>query len=336
MKTKIWILSLLNDNVSIDKRLTRDLLLMLAIAHNQNQKFQNFSMDLFSIFIGLYLVPEVLSTHEIGGSAEEEVIKTLEQRWELIESQLKMLSLEVKTLKSQGNSSGDSCEIQDEVAPNPKDFQMQHTRTKAVVIAKHLCPPFSLLFMAKQLKTVCRALIIHHAHSSINSVAAIEQITGQNNEYQRNSVDIAYDVVFIWERDSLTTLSVSPLSQVPISGEVNILRYFCREYEKWPGSVSLYEKRSILESTLIDVWLDRIHFGLSHSSGKQINTCIRDIEKHLLKNKWLVGNSPSLADIALWSAVQQCKEFMASPSIKKWVEEFNPEGWFKISSDAIL
>ena len=81
-------------------------------------------------------------------------------------------------------------------------------------------------------------------------------------------------------------------NQSPILGEVNILRYLCHLLLP-----DLYSGAEPLQKANIDTWLDaaiKITPSKNVTEGKAF---IQNLNSHLGQNKWLVGNSPSLADI---------------------------------------
>ena len=81
-------------------------------------------------------------------------------------------------------------------------------------------------------------------------------------------------------------------NQSPILGEVNILRYFCRLLLP-----DLYSEAGPLEKANIDTWLDAAVKITPSKNVTEDKAFIQNLNSHLRQNKWLAGNSPSLADI---------------------------------------
>lgn len=106
---------------------------------------------------------------------------------------------------------------------------------------------------------------------------------------------------------------ISPLSQSVIKGEVNILRYLARVFNE----EFLYERSPNLAS--IDNMLDTIA-SLPHASPRNRVPMLRTVTGGLAKTANVVGDDVTIADIALFSYLQQgdrSKEMQAEA--KKWL-----------------
>lgn len=82
----------------------------------------------------------------------------------------------------------------------------------------------------------------------------------------------------------------------PIEGEGNIARFL----------FSLFgQKHNAVTSTLIDSWIDTAIFQLKEGSSKEKAAVFRSMNSALGKSPWLVGNELTVADVVLWSVLQQ-------------------------------
>jgi aminoacyl tRNA synthase complex-interacting multifunctional protein 2 len=124
--------------------------------------------------------------------------------------------------------------------------------------------------------------------------------------------------------DSLgTSMMLSPNIQTAVYGEANIARYLSRLIN--PS----YDSMDIISATEIDNWLD-LATQIIHGNNKERAAVLRTLNARLGKCSWLVGSELSLADIMLWSALQQNKMTQAVPSnVKKWLEACNQQTTFK-------
>lgn len=98
--------------------------------------------------------------------------------------------------------------------------------------------------------------------------------------------------------------------QSPILGEANILRYLARRFLP-----HLYEPGQPLILAAIDDWLNC-------AAGPK-KALLEQLNKYLAKNKWLVGNNFSLADIYCSVATVKCyDDGMTVPkNVAKWLSE---------------
>jgi aminoacyl tRNA synthase complex-interacting multifunctional protein 2 len=97
----------------------------------------------------------------------------------------------------------------------------------------------------------------------------------------------------------------------PIEGEGNIARFL----------FSLFgQKHSAVNSTLIDSWVDVAIFQLKEGSSKERAVVFRSMNSALGKSPWLVGNELTVADVVLWSVLQQTAGCGAVPAhVQRWL-----------------
>ncbi len=107
---------------------------------------------------------------------------------------------------------------------------------------------------------------------------------------------------------------VNPSVQTTIEGEASIARYLARQLN--PS----YDSVDIVTATQIDSWLDTAT-QLVTGSAKDKAGALRTMNAKLGQSTWLMGEQLSLADIVVWSAIQQTKQGDSAPAnVKKWVD----------------
>jgi len=101
-----------------------------------------------------------------------------------------------------------------------------------------------------------------------------------------------------------------------IQGEVNIARYFAREFS------ILYDDKDPVAATIIDQWLDLIHVSVLRGNNKEKAAVMRSLNSHLGLRTWLVGKEHSLADALMWSAVYQTQSVDTAPHhVQRWLRD---------------
>jgi aminoacyl tRNA synthase complex-interacting multifunctional protein 2 len=108
-----------------------------------------------------------------------------------------------------------------------------------------------------------------------------------------------------------TQMKFSVQTMCPIEGEGNIARFL----------FSLFgQKHSAVNSTLIDSWVDVAIFQLKEGSSKERAVVFRSMNSALGKSPWLVGNELTVADVVLWSVLQQTAGCGAVPAhVQRWL-----------------
>eukprot|EP00794_Sanderia_malayensis_P017782 gene17782-19558_t len=108
-----------------------------------------------------------------------------------------------------------------------------------------------------------------------------------------------------------------------VTGEMSVIRYLARKFEE----TGIYGG-SILESTEVDHWLDFSQAELNN--GKGIFTAVNYLNDILAPRTYLVGHSFTIADFAIWSALQENKSWQGLT--KKGSVGENIARWFKFCS----
>lgn len=110
-----------------------------------------------------------------------------------------------------------------------------------------------------------------------------------------------------------TQMKFSVQTMCPIEGEGNIARFL----------FSLFgQKHSAVNLTLIDSWVDIAMFQLKEGSSKERAAVFRSMNSALGKSPWLVGNELTVADVVLWSVLQQTGDGsgVAPANVQRWLK----------------
>ena len=83
-----------------------------------------------------------------------------------------------------------------------------------------------------------------------------------------------------------------------ITTSIQILRHLARSFPE----IKLYGKDPV-EASQIDSWLDFVTDSLSHLDYKSLKVAFEKLEKHLSLRSFLIGYDLSVADIAVWGAL---------------------------------
>jgi len=190
------------------------------------------------------------------------------------------------------------------------------------------CPPSSPLY---SLPLVCdllsqAGLSIYsttHSHSSISNVLPpnLSNLLPPS-KIERGSASLRLSL--IWsnaQSHGQPQLLVSPLTQSPILGEVNILRYLARLY---PHALA-YESLSPAVVWELDRVLDTVS-SLPFSQPKERMGKIKAVSGSLEKGQFLVDNRFSIGDLSLFSAIKclNLEKDLSGP-LQKWFKSMYPK-----------
>uniref|UniRef100_A0A8C0YV94 Aminoacyl tRNA synthase complex-interacting multifunctional protein 2 n=1 Tax=Canis lupus familiaris TaxID=9615 RepID=A0A8C0YV94_CANLF len=170
------------------------------------------------------------------------------------------------------------------------------------------CPPAQLLWLDVLLYNWNEA----HTHSAVKSVP--ENLLKCFGEQTKNQPRHEYQLGFtlIWKNVPKTQMKFSVQTMCPIEGEGNIARFL----------FSLFgQKQNAVNLTLIDSWVDIAIFQLEEGSSKEKAAVFCPMNSALGKSPWLVGNELTVADVVLWSVLQQtggCNVTVPA-NVQKWM-----------------
>lgn len=174
-------------------------------------------------------------------------------------------------------------------------------------------PPLSLLVLHRLLCDHYRVLSTVHTHSSVRSVPEnlLQCFGEQTTKQSRHEYQLGFTL--IWKNVPKTQMKFSIQTMCPIEGEGNIARFL----------FSLFgQKHDAVNLTLIDSWVDIAIFQLKEGSSKEKAAVFRAMNSALGKSPWLVGNELTVADVVLWSVLQQMGSASGTvpASVQKWIK----------------
>ena len=124
-------------------------------------------------------------------------------------------------------------------------------------------------------------------------------------------------------------MMLSPNIQTQIYGEANVARYLARLINP------AFYMADIVTAVEVDNWLDHAT-QVIHGSNKERAGVLRTINARLGRHSWLVGSSLTLADVVMWSALQQCKMTQAVPgNVKKWLDVCSQQPIFQLAQQVV-
>uniref|UniRef100_A0A8C5W760 Aminoacyl tRNA synthase complex-interacting multifunctional protein 2 n=1 Tax=Microcebus murinus TaxID=30608 RepID=A0A8C5W760_MICMU len=181
-----------------------------------------------------------------------------------------------------------------------------------VINANPASPPLSLLVLHRLLCDHYRVLSTVHTHSSVKSVPEnlLKCFGEQTRKQPRHEYQLGFTL--IWKNVPKTQMKFSIQTMCPIEGEGNIARFL----------FSLFgQKHNAVNATLIDSWVDIAIFQLKEGSSKEKAAVFRSMNSALGKSPWLAGNELTVADIVLWSVLQQTGGGSATvpANVQRWM-----------------
>eukprot|EP00800_Vazella_pourtalesii_P004019 TRINITY_DN1425_c0_g2_i1.p1 TRINITY_DN1425_c0_g2~~TRINITY_DN1425_c0_g2_i1.p1 ORF type:complete len:371 (+),score=78.35 TRINITY_DN1425_c0_g2_i1:28-1140(+) len=137
-------------------------------------------------------------------------------------------------------------------------------------------------------------------------------------------------LTLIWRGETgMPTLKVSG-PQFPIYGDHTIAKYLCRLY-----AADLYEGLSVELATEVDQWINSFSMQLLSGSSKERQSVIKTLNSHFGKNRWLVGDQISLADIVAFSYLTNREvlgEIKLQKNVTEWIKQTRLEFPFSLPS----
>ncbi|KAL4669197.1 hypothetical protein H8959_007751 [Pygathrix nigripes] len=181
-----------------------------------------------------------------------------------------------------------------------------------VINANPASPPLSLLVLHRLLCEHFRVLSTVHTHSSVKSVPEnlLKCFGEQNKKQPRQEYQLGFTL--IWKNVPKTQMKFSVQTMCPIEGEGNIARFL----------FSLFgQKHNAVNATLIDSWVDIAIFQLKEGSSKEKSAVFRSMNSALGKSPWLAGNELTVADVVLWSVLQQTRgcSVTVPANVQRWM-----------------
>lgn len=268
------------------------------------------------------------SVAQSGGEEQvPERVRKLEQRQEQVLQDLEKLQQNVESLaKKRGVNLSQAATVVSPVSGvaaattvlSQHSPQQQGKLHDLVISADPSSVPLSLLILLKQLSSQGPVLTTTFVHSSTTDISQ-KLRTFLPNEVgaaeHRSSYQLAVSIIWKKLPGGSPRLMVSPMRQTYIEGEANIARYFSRLLQ--PS----YDNGNIIMTTQIDDYLDIAQQQILQGNNKEKSAALRTLNARLGKGQWLVGPSPSLADVVAWSAIQGAGLAGEAPAnVKKWLK----------------
>jgi len=284
----------------------------------------------------MYRLPNVFGGEEKLAHSDD--LQELERRQEAILKKLDFLSKEVADLctKEQGKkkTSSDKKSFFDKKPASsdqkcPNDLLNKSVIQDYVICANPTAPPLSVLVLSKMLSEQYQLMHASHMHCSVSEVPSklLAAFSSQSDKLARQAHQVA--ITLIWKNVSHgPSLMVTPNKQSVIEGEACIARYLARHLN--PS----YEA-DIQTACEIDSWLDLAQV-IVQGNKKEAATVIKNLNTKLGQSSWLVRNQLSLADVVMWSALQQTKEAAKAPNnVKTWLKNCDKLEAFQTACSAI-
>nr|CAD7457345.1 unnamed protein product [Timema tahoe] len=187
-----------------------------------------------------------------------------------------------------------------------------------VINASPKHPPYSILALYQLWGETLKLNISCHVHSTVPNVPEhLLSFRPTNCTASKNSPLL--NITIVWkEVGPDTELIVSPLKHVAVRGEVNILRYLTR---LGPPQFNYELSDTPEDATQVDATLDACYL-LSRCAGKEQRALVGALAEGLGKKSFLAGgNQPSVADIAVWSALKQAGGGKLSGDLARWFDQ---------------
>jgi len=197
-----------------------------------------------------------------------------------------------------------------------------------VVCAHPDRPPIAILVYFELLKQFFKVTGSVHTHSSC-AAAVPKSLTGalEGSSFlggiaagvsSRAAFDLA--LTLIWKDVTRgSEMMVAPHRQAKIRGDAAICRYLARICQPYDA-----EGCDAVRATEIDAWTD----AANCTSEKELAAHLKSLSSRLSGSRhWIVGDAPSLADVANWALVR------SSPFLNKQPLPPNVESWRKRCQD---
>lgn len=181
-----------------------------------------------------------------------------------------------------------------------------------VINANPASPPLSLLVLHRLLCDHFKVLSTVHTHSAVKNVPEnlLKCFGEQTNKQPRHEYQLGFTL--IWKNVPKTQMKFSVQRMCPVEGEGNIARFLFS---------LLGGRHDAVTATLMDSWVDAAVLQLREGGSKERAAVLRSMNSALGRSPWLVGSELTVADVVLWSVLQQtggCSA-PAPANVQKWL-----------------
>jgi aminoacyl tRNA synthase complex-interacting multifunctional protein 2 len=283
----------------------------------------------------MYKLKSYYGSHDISSKGTscikdtDPTLRELENRQEAILRRLEQLKSEVNKLAQKSGQLNSSSSKTSSVTLQSSSV-LESGLCDIVINADPTSPPLSVLILKELLAQYYRVLTVCHTHSSSPPVSEALGALGVNNGILIDRGQYQLVITLIWRNvNDGPILMVKPHQQTAIHGEANIVRYLARLLHP------AYDEIDPAMATEIDTFLD-LSCQLKKGNAKEKAAVLRTLNARLGKNEYLVGGSPGLADIVLWSAIHQAKMGQGAPgNVSKWLANCSLHPIFKNAVDVL-
>jgi Thioredoxin-like domain/Glutathione S-transferase, C-terminal domain len=240
---------------------------------------------------------------DVEDQKEGSEYNSLAKEWDDITKRIEKLQTRVRSLKSQLGV--------------PQSQSVDCGKLNFTIFADPKLPPHSVITLINMLDEKIGVRKTAHCHSSLKGLPDhLKNIFA----HQKEGKPLDNNITVIWKSVGLQLeMIVSPVDNVKVTGEVNVLRYLCRILEAKCKDFDWYENTSAETSVQIDHWLDKGHAQLLKGST-DAQLFLKALDAQLNGRAYIVGNKLSPADIFLVSVLSNLKVKMPK-NIEKWYQQ---------------
>ncbi|KAI6652810.1 Aminoacyl tRNA synthase complex-interacting multifunctional protein 2-like [Oopsacas minuta] len=241
----------------------------------------------------------------------------LEKRQDSINQMVTNLKHEMNLLKQQRRTASPRS------TPEPakqSTIQPPPIPVDAVVKCHPDNPPSATLLVFSHLQKYTPVSWRSMCHSTLSTPYPLSSTLLQHVE---KSIQPKLILTLIWKGEAdKPTLQISA-SQTTIYCDHTIAKYLCRLYAE-----DLYEESTPQIATEIDHWINSFSMQLLAGSSKEKQNLIKNLNAHFGKNRWLVGDQMSLADIVAFSYLTNrniLEEIKLQKNVTEWIKQTSLE-----------
>ncbi|XP_067129501.1 aminoacyl tRNA synthase complex-interacting multifunctional protein 2 [Centruroides vittatus] len=280
------------------------------------QPIYDFKSEFIELPTNMYSLHNIYGRSPDSKHESNELLNLAKQQENLLD---KLRVLEMKLMEMNDEIDTDFGTVL-EVSSKLTDFPIAMSKYQDIVInANPNHPPLSVWILCRLLKKQSNILLNIHIHSSVISLPDhVKLLEGDNSDDLRTNHQIV--ITLIWKETvgKDPEMMISPIMQAAIKGEINIARYLARLL------TPSYDSGDAVSVTEIDNWLDMAHSSILHGNNKERQYILKTMNSCLGKQDFLVGESMTVADIVMWSALCQTKLTTGlSTNINKWWNYLN-------------
>ncbi|XP_059483542.1 phenylalanine--tRNA ligase alpha subunit [Neocloeon triangulifer] len=228
-------------------------------------------------------------------------VNALEKEWDNITKRIEKLQATVKSLQSKLGV--------------PQQTSADCGKFDVTIFADPMHPPHSIITLINMLDEKIGVRKSSHCHSSLKlRPDHLKTIF----DHQSSDKPPNNSVTVIWKSVGTNLeMVVSPVANVKVTGEVNVLRYLSRVLEAKSPDFNWYERLPAEQSSQIDYWLDKAHNAMLKSDTQSL---LKTLDQQLINRKFIIGNDLSPADIFVVSVLSNLN-LKLPRNVDKWYKQ---------------